>query len=179
MINDFTIHIIEGPMTGNESEALRQTLEYFGYQIIKSVIGRPADLKKQLNANHARFVILSVHGVQGKIVMPVLASNIYLPSEPRGDLAPKDLMDLEDLLGVHLITSGCSLSNTAWQNLWHDKQVSSFIGPSADIEGNSSLQFLLRLFYELKQHNRSMASAFAIAKGIDNQTTCFTMSDGA
>ena len=172
-----TIHIIEGPSTSNESEALRQALEYFGYRISKSVIGRPADLKKHLNENRSRFVILSIHGLKGRMVMPELASEIYHPSEPMGDLEPKDLSDVQDLPDIHLMTSGCSLFTIEWQNLWRDKQVASYISPSSDVEGNSSLQFFFRYFYELIQHGRCISEAFEVARGIDDQTAYFAMFD--
>ena len=54
--------------TGNEPEALRQTLEAFGYFVVTKYIGRPADLTDILGGRlplEPDFLVLSCHGRDG------------------------------------------------------------------------------------------------------------------
>ena len=73
--------------TGNEGEALRQVLERMNYSVFMKRMGRPKDLIDILKGDFYDFdfLILSCHGTDGNIVMPVLGENIYFENEPRGN----------------------------------------------------------------------------------------------
>ena len=66
--------------TGNEPEALRQSLEYFGYFVAVKYIGRPNDLISVLKGDlpfETDCIILSCHGENGEMLMPVLGDDVY------------------------------------------------------------------------------------------------------
>lgn len=76
--------------TGNEPEAIRQALECFNYFVAIKYIGRPNDFIDILNDNlsfNFDCVILSCHGKDGSIIMPVLADEVYEKDEPKGDFS--------------------------------------------------------------------------------------------
>ena len=85
------IGIIVGPDVGNEAEAIRQTAEYFGFQVIIKHLGRPNDFIQILAGqdqllNSLKIWIFSVHGGEGQFLLPELDDSVYEPNEPRGKL---------------------------------------------------------------------------------------------
>ena len=81
------IAIIDLQDSGREAEAIRQSLEYFGYQTLFYPIGRPDDFI-QLISGRNRLSILSGliicgHGMDGYLTMPKLDESIYFPEEPK------------------------------------------------------------------------------------------------
>ncbi len=80
--------------TGHEPEALRQTLECFNYFVAMKHIGRPNDFIDVLSCNlefNPDCIILSCHGENGKIIMPVLANEVYERGEPKGNFSYKEI----------------------------------------------------------------------------------------
>ena len=80
--------------TGSEAEALRQSLEAFGYFVAIKYIGRPNDFVSVLKGElvfEPDSIILSCHGDDGEILMPLLGENVYEPNEPRGNMSGTDI----------------------------------------------------------------------------------------
>ena len=97
--------------TGNEPEALRQALEYFGFFVAVKYIGRPNDLISALQGDlplDPDCIILSCHGEDGEIIMPVLGDDVYEPNEPRGNMTASDIDKYLNLRGKLIMNLGCT-----------------------------------------------------------------------
>lgn len=171
-----SVHIIDGQNIGNESEAIRQVLEYFGARVRRTQLGRPNDLVQALAENVDDFVILCVHGNNGKIQLPELDANLYLPGEPTGPVGERNLQALKVCACELLISSGCGLFTDGWATMWLEKGVQNFIGARKEVAGNSALQFVLRVFYEIIHNEESVPDAFERAQLIDDESALFAHS---
>lgn len=164
--------------TGNEPEALRQVLEYFGVFVGVKRIGRPKDLIEVLKGTlpfAADCVILSCHGVDGKIVMPGLADAVYEKGEPRGDFSASEVKRSIRLSGKIIVNTGCTTGMEELAGAFSDRNL--YIAPKGEIEGKSDLFFIVKFFYEILQNGKPVYEAFLSAKGTDEETDLFQYSE--
>ncbi len=164
---------------GNEHEAIRQTLEYFGYEVFNKAIGRPADFVDFISGKNewsARFPIwvLSVHGEEGRIIMPELGNDVYFEGEPRVPIGPELLSRHARFSGQCVLTTGCSLGSGQMARAFIENGADSFIAPADYIEGNAALLFIHHFFYQLTLDTSDKRTAFLQAQGIDKETRMFT-----
>ncbi len=161
-----SIQIIDVHGTGNETEAIRQVLEYYGARVSRNLIGRPRHLLQALDNCDPGHLILCCHGSGGKIVMPKLAEEIYDVSEPKGDIGPDELakhpLDLPKLI----LTTGCELSTESWSDLWFQSGAHDYIAPGSEIDGNTMLQFVLHFYFEVLVQKKSIGDAHLGAQQI-------------
>ena len=165
--------------SGNEPEAIRQMVEYFGYTTWLFSIGRPRHFIELLSGaarpKPIDFLVLSVHGVDGAFVLPELHESVYEPTEPRSAFGA-------DLVRAHavftpqtvVINTGCGLGHADLGHAFMDAGAKCYIAASEDIEGNAVLPFIVRFFYEIRQHQRTVRQAYDLARSIDRETELFT-----
>ena len=161
--------------TGNEAEALRLALEYMNYFVALKSIGRPRDFIEVLNGK-APFdpdcVILSCHGEDGKILMPVLGEGVYAPDEPIGGFSSKEILQYMRLSEKTIISLGCTTGEQSISAAFSSNN-NTYIAPSDYIEGSAALFFTIRLFYEMVSKSCDIRNAFLSAKETDNETRLF------
>lgn len=171
-----TIAIAVTGDVGNEAQAIRSTLEYFGYRVIYIQIGRPKDFIEVINGkilyNDISILIISCHGDNGKILMPVLSNEVYEVDEPTVDFDDKMIETYGLLNGRTVILTGCTLGRLSESF----KKVGSnyVIATDEYIDGNASLIFVLHLFYSLAG-GADIKKAFELASSINNETKLFKL----
>ena len=161
--------------TGGEREAIRQSLERFGYTVLVKPVGRPQDFIDILQGDllfDADFVIFSCHGENGKIIMPTLAEHVYYPDEPRGDFGAEEIEKYCNLKGKVIICTGCATGRKSLADAFSRKN--TYIAPTDYIEGDSVLMFIIRMFYELK-NRKDLSSAFETAREMDSETELYAL----
>ncbi len=159
---------------GNEPEALRQALEYFGYFVAIKYIGRPKDFIAVLGGETVfdpDCIILSCHGEDGEIIMPVLGDDVYEPNEPRGNMTASDVDTYLNLRGKLILNLGCTTGEKALGKVFSKQN--TYIASDDYTEGNAALYFAVTLFYELSKDGVSVAEAFKKAKSTDSETQLF------
>ena len=168
------VAILVGPDTGNEYEAIRQTLEYFGAQVMVFFIGRPKDFTDCLQgaSRYQGFdhYLLSFHGEDGAFCMPKLASDVYLPDEPKTNLNATDINTLCQLNAALILCTGCTLGSKDMAKSFLDNGVHHYIGTPEYIEGNAMLLFIHRFYYEILSSNISLEEAAKISSNTDSET---------
>lgn len=159
--------------TGNEPEALRQSLEYFGYFVAVKYIGRPNDLISVLKGDlpfETDCIILSCHGENGEILMPVLGDDVYEADEPKGNITASDIdkhLKLKDKLILNL---GCTTGEKDLAKAFSKKN--TYIASDDYTEGNAALYFAISLFYEMSK-GEEPDKAYKTAKATDSETKFF------
>ena len=162
--------------TGSEAEALRQSLEAFGYFVAIKYIGRPNDFVSVLKGElifEPDCLILSCHGVEGEILMPVLGENVYELDEPRGNMSASDIdkyLELQDKLILNL---GCTTGEAAIAKAFAKQNI--YIAPNDYIEGSAALYFAISLFYEMSKDGAQLEESFKVARGKDSETELFQL----
>ncbi len=162
--------------TGNEPEALRQTLEYFGYFVAVKYIGRPNDFISVLNGDmvfNPDCIILSCHGENGEIIMPVLGDDVYEVNEPKGNIK---YCDIEKHLKLHdklILNLGCTTGEKTLAKAF--SKCNTYIAPDNYIEANSALYFAISLFYEMSKDGARLKDAYKTAKENDKETKMFRL----
>ena len=162
--------------TGNEPEALRQSLEYFGCFVVLKYIGRPADLMDILSGNlplEPDFLILSCHGESGGLIMPELGEEVYRPDEPRGRFGAVEVTQHLRLSDKVILNLGCTTGQEPLASTFSAHN--TYIAPTDYVEGNSALIFAIRFFYELVQNGRAVPEAYEAARGIDSEANLFVL----
>lgn len=162
--------------TGNEAEALRQTLERMNYFVCVKNIGRPNDLIDILEGKtpiDPEFIIISCHGDGGKIHMPVLADFVYLENEPRDDFSSKEISQYLKLSEKTIINLGCTTGCDNTAAAFSKRNI--YIAPNGYVEGNAALFFTIRLFYEMTSKQFDINAAFTIARKTDDETRMFCL----
>ena len=160
--------------TGTEPEALRQTLECFNFFVATKYIGRPRDFIDILGNNlpfDPDCLILSCHGDNGQIVMPILGEEVYEKEEPQGNFSSEEIRKYINLTGKVILNLGCATGNPAMAEAFSENNV--YIAPKDDVDGNSALLFAIQLFYEIAQNKKTVFDAYCSAKGIDRETALF------
>ena len=174
-----SVAIIVGPGVGNEYEAIRQSLEYFGLQVTMSYLGRPNHFLeliggKRPDIQHCSHWILSLHGEDGRFILPELAEEVYTREEPRSPLSAKDILAHGSFNQQVILNTGCTLGQKAVGEAFLRRGAKAYIGARDYVEGNASLLFIIRFYYEWITHNKTEWQAFQAAKGIDQETALFT-----
>lgn len=162
--------------TGSEPEALRQSLECFGYFVAVKYIGRPSDLMDVLSGTmplDPDFVILSCHGKNGAILMPILGASIYRPDEPQGNFTAEEISRYLRLSGKVILNLGCSTGTEPLATVF--SACNTYLAPADDVAGSSALMFALRFFYELAQNHKSVPEAYELARAADDETRLFSL----
>lgn len=161
---------------GNEPEALRQSLEYFGFFVAVKYVGRPNDLIAVLQGEFVLdpdCIILSCHGEDGAIIMPELGADVYDEREPRGNMTAADIEKHLQLHGKLILNLGCTTGATALATVFSKQN--TYIASADYTEGNAALYFAISLFYELSKDGVSIEDAYEKAMGTDNETQYFKM----
>lgn len=159
--------------TGNEPEALRQSLEYFGYFVVIKYIGRPNDLISVMIGDFLfdpDCIILSCHGENGEIIMPVLGDDVYEADEPRGNFSASDIDKYLKLKNKLILNLGCTTGEKALAKAFSKKN--TYIASDDYTEGNAALYFAISLFYELSK-GTELDKSYKIAKATDSETKLF------
>ncbi len=159
--------------TGNEGEAIRQVLERMNFLVCVKSIGRPNDFIDVLQGKipfDFDYVILSCHGIDGQICMPVLGENIYFENEPRKNFSADDVSKFIKISGKIVINLGCTTGEFKMAHVFSEKNI--YIAPEDYVDGDATLFFVIRLFYELKKGN-NLKNAFKIARESDKETLLF------
>ncbi len=159
--------------SGSEREAIRQSLELFGYTVMVKPVGRPKDLIDILQGNlviDADYVIISCHGEGGKIIMPTLAEDVYFPEEPRGNFGPKEVEQYCQIKGKTIISTGCTVGCDEMADVFAKNNI--YIAPTDYIDGKAAIMFMTRLFYELGK-SKKVTDAFETARKTDDETGLF------
>ena len=160
--------------TGNEPEALRQSLESFGYFVAVKYVGRPGDFISILSGDlqfEPDCIILSCHGEDGKIVMPLLADEIYEQNEPRENLSALDVAKHIKLHAKIILNLGCTTGFKDLATAFSKENI--YIAPVDYVEGNAALYFAISLFYELSKDGTQLQDAYSMAKAHDKETELF------
>ncbi len=171
MKNVLIVHLGD---VGNEGEALRQVLERMNYFVFMKNIGRPNDFIDILEGNFFNFdfLILSCHGINGEILMPVLGESAYMENEPRGNFSADDISHYFKIDDKVIVSLGCTTGQEDMAKAFSEKN--TFIAPDDYVRGDSALFFAIRLFYELNK-GRNINTAFKIAKQSDEETSLFKL----
>ena len=159
---------------GNESEALRQVLERMNYFVCMKIVGRPNDFIDFLKGNIFDFdiAILSCHGEDGEICMPILGENVYTESEPRGNLSADEIIKNLKFADKVVLSLGCTTGRKDMAEAFSKNN--TYIASDDYIKGDSALFFAIRFFYELSK-NSDIKSAFDVARQSDEETKLFKL----
>ena len=171
------VGILIGENAELEALALRQTLEYFGYEVVTKWIGRPNDfinfLKGKLFDRKINLLILCLHGQNQKFVMPKLSKEIYFEDEVRTNIG-SDIISSNILLKDKIIIStACAVGNSKIGNSF-TKNNSILIASKGYVEGNSALLFVQMLMYNLLNFN-DIYEAFELCNNFDEEISSFKM----
>ncbi len=174
-----SIGIIVGPEVGNEAEAIRQSAEYFGYQVVVKYLGRPNDFMQLLRGENRLFNgiktwIFSMHGEAEKFILPELDSTIYEADEPRSPIGTEAFQGQVRLKKQLILNTGCTLGSTSIAELFLANGAKAYIGPIDYVEGNAALLFTTQFLYEWEKGVR-LSTAFDRAAATDEETGLFRL----
>ncbi|UFJ41235.1 delta-aminolevulinic acid dehydratase [Brevibacillus humidisoli] len=171
------VALVCGPNCDMEAQAIRATLEYLGARVITYWIGRPNDFISVLSGEDlypdTEMIILSFHGDEGKFIMPELGEDVYEHGEPKGDFGPDEIIRYAQLDGKIVFGNGCTLGDPALAKAFLDRGCQIYIGPDDYPDGNEALMFIVRLFYEVIQHNKSVSEAYQIARSMSDELSMY------
>jgi len=169
--------ILDTGKAGDEAQALRASLEYFGFRVLRIPIGRPNDLIAALRGETLpsgyHHLVICGHGGSGSLLLEPLAASVYLPTEPRGPFGPELIRQCTNLPGTAVLLTGCTLGQAATLDAFLAGQCSSVCAPTGYVEGNDALLFSIHYFFQLSLGN-SAAEAWAAARGLTPETQQFT-----
>lgn len=158
-----------------EALALRQTLEYFGYEVFTKWIGRPNDfinfLRGKLFDSKINLFILCLHGQNQKFVMPKLSKEIYFEDEVKTNIGSEIINSNILLKDKIIISTACAVGNSKIGNSFI-KNNSIFIASKGYVEGNSALLFVQMFMYNLMNSN-DVSKAFDLCNNFDVETSTF------
>lgn len=159
-----------------ENIAIRSVLEYFGYIVIMYNIGRPQDyfdiFSGKQNFNYD-YLIIGCHGDDGKIIVPILGENVYYPNECRNNIGYEELRGLVKIKDKTVICTGCTTGAGELCKEFN-RNNNTFVAPTDYIEANSSLLFIVNLFYHLSKGS-NFKDSFARASSIDTETELYAL----
>ena len=171
------IGILVGSNTDLEALSIRQSLEYFGYEVYMKYVGRPNDfrdfLQGKLFSNEIDFFILCFHGINGGFIMPKLSREIYTADEVKNKFGFKDIEENILLKKKVFLSTACSVGKKNMANSFI-KNKSIFIAPKGYIEGNSAYVFVINFFYNFFE-NQDIEGSFEKAMNIDAETQQFKL----
>lgn len=152
--------------TGNEPHAVRSVLEWFNYRVDTIWAGSREEFMRVIQGDitTADTLIISAHGEDGEILAP---------DEPN--------ITIKDIGGGHvngktIINLGCTTGSEKMAEAFRQAGANHYIAPSDYIEGNSTLVFVMHVFYELSMNKEaSIESAVTKAKAFDEQSDIFAL----
>jgi hypothetical protein len=169
------VGILIGENAEMEALALRQTLEYFGFEVFTKWIGRPNDfidfLRGKLFDSRINLFILCLHGQNQKFVMPKLSKEIYFQDEERKNIGYETINSNILLKDKVLISTACAVGNSKIGNSF-TKNNSIFIASKGYVEGNSALLFVQMFMYNLMNFN-DVFKAFELCNNFDEEISTF------
>lgn len=171
-MNTVLIAAVDG--TGSEPEALRQMLEVFGFFAATKYVARPRDMIDILEDQlpfHADYLIISCHGENGAILMPLLGESIYEADEPKCNFSAEEIARYCKLSGKTILNLGCTTGQGDISGIF--SKYNHYIAPTDYVAGNSALCFAVRFFYEIAQNKRTIHDAYLLAAGTDEETGYF------
>ena len=166
--------ILNGEGAALENIAIRSVLEYFGCIVTIYSIGRPQDYFDIFGGKHNfnyDYLIIGCHGDDGKIIVPILGENVYYPNECRNNIGYEELQGLVKIKDKTVICTGCTTGAGELYKAFN-RNNNIFVAPADYIEGNSSLLFIVNLFYHLS-NGSSFKDSFAAANSIDSETQLY------
>lgn len=176
------VALVCGPQCELDTQAIRAALEYFGVRVHTYWIGRPNDFMSVLSGADlypgTDIIILNFHGDEGRFIMPELGEDVYEAGEPQGSFGPEEIARYAKLAGKIVIGNGCSLGAPSLARAFMESGCRIYIGPDDYPEGNAALMFVLRLFYEMVQHRRSVPEAFRLARSADEESSMYRIYEG-
>ncbi|MGM1046676.1 MAG: delta-aminolevulinic acid dehydratase [Bacillota bacterium] len=167
------VALVVGPDCDLDSQAIRNTLEYFGARVFTYWIGRPSDFMDVLSGNDlysdTDMIVLNFHGDEDGFIMPELGEDVYEADEPRGNFGPDDVRTFARLDGKIVIGNGCMLGAPTLAQAFLERGCKTYIGPDDYPDGNSALMYVYRFFYEVIQNKKSVNEAHQIARTMDEE----------
>lgn len=163
-----------------EAEAIRQVLESFGCLVLTNYIGRPNDLISVLSGAipfDPDIVILSGHGENGAIIMPVLADSVYTEHEPKGNFSSAEISQHLSLTGKTIISTCCTTGSAELSEAF--SRENAYIAPADYIEGSAALLFMVDFFYQIIHRNLTIEDAWNHARSLDKETEQFVLCSNA
>lgn len=173
------VALVVGENADLQAQALRANLEYFGAKVVTYWTGRPFDFIDVLSGksiyDDIEYIAFCFHGDEGKFVMTELGEDIYEEGEPRGDLGVEEVKRYAKISGKYIINGGCTLGEKTLAEVFIEKGAKAYIGSVDYVDGNASLLFMTRFFYECINNEASIEEAFQIAKEMDKETRTFKL----
>ncbi|MGG0795789.1 delta-aminolevulinic acid dehydratase [Brevibacillus laterosporus] len=167
------VALVCGPDSDMDTQAIRATLEYFGARVFTYWIGRPNDFTAILSGEdlypNTDMIILNFHGDEGKFIMPELGEDVYDADEVPGNFGPEEISRFARLEGKIVVANGCSLGDPELAKAFLHCGCQTYIGPNDYPDGNATLLFVLRFFYEIIQNKKSIQEAFQVSKAMDDE----------
>ncbi len=163
----------------NQAEAIRQSLEFFGYDLVLKNIHRPKELIDTLSTWKMRsiveYIIICGDGLKDAFIMPDLVDSVYEDGEPQSRLEAKTIKKLAKLSGQTVISTACNTFCNKLSKSFISAGAKNYIGPKDIINSNAALYFVQTFFYEITQHGVSVKTAYKIAKLADEETNKFKL----
>ena len=168
------VGLLIGPDSELEAMSIRSTIEYYGYQVETKWVGRPNDvldcLRGQVFRKQTKVFVLCFHGKAGKFVMPKLASNVYVPGEPRSNLGAEELSQF-NLTNKLILSTACTVGKLPLAKVFTSRR-NTYIAASGYVDGNAALLFCHSFFFWLKEV-ADVTDAYERASVINDQTRLF------
>jgi hypothetical protein len=136
-----------------EATAIRAALESFGVKVNYFSVGRAQHTVNVLNGVEATapFVILSMRGDKGKLLLPSLDERIAATERFNDALTPEDLESFVNLPGRVVLSLGCETGTQALADVFLRHGCVAYIGPEGAPFGYASAFVPIYLFYELTE----------------------------
>ncbi len=171
------VGILIGENAELEALALRQTLEYFGYEVFTKWIGRPNDfinfLKGELFDREINLFILCIHGQNKKFVMPKLSKKIYFEGEVQTNIGYEIIDSNLFLKDKIIISTACAVGSPKMGKTF-TKNNCTFIASKDDVEGNAVLLFVQMFMYNLLIFT-DVDKSFKSCNNFDKEMATFKM----
>lgn len=172
------IGILDLQDAGKEAEAIRQSLEYFGYQTILYTIGRPDDFIQIISGRNRLSLLAALiicgHGKDDCLIMPKLADSVYLEEELRTNFGAFEIIQYAHFRQELILSTACGFGEAEVGSAFLRKGAKAFMAPTAEIEGNAALLFVIHFFYQYKQ-GIPIEKAYSLASRLDQETEIFKL----
>lgn len=171
------VFLAVGENCESEAYALRATLEYFDIRVTTRWIGRPNDFIEVISAkedlSQYDYLLLSFHGDEQRFCLPEIGADVYSKHEPKSAFfTAQDVQKFARFKQSKIICSGCTLGTENLAQVILNAGAKEYIAPVDYIDGNASLMFLTRFFYQLSLSDSSK-KAFKQASSINKETRLY------
>ncbi len=159
-----------------EALAIRSVLERWGAKVTLHLVGQAADIVRILGGAEviSKHIILSCHGDERGLLLPELASSVEETQPYHKVLTAANLREFLRLPDCLVINTGCSLGTPEFAAAFLESGCEKYIGAADYPEGDWTLFYVLRFFYELLCYNRDAKEAHQRAY-IKDETGAFTL----